>query len=241
MKKPNTSFGHFAQAWDDRAGNKGVESAKERIKAITEFLGTVKGKIIYEIACGNGYLSRKFVKDGAREVWASDIAPELITIAQTKYDPSGIKYLARDGSNFDKIPANHFDVVVIQHGLFYIKDIDTLVKGIHKILKPGGIFIYTLSHPLMHVARKDIGEKYDIMTKYREYLQIKSKLNTMHWDNPPVTYLSYQRPLSYYINACSKRKLFTVEMREPQSQTFLKKEIKKSSIPSSLIIKAVKV
>jgi len=110
----STSFGKFAAQWDAVA----TEDTKMKLPTVSvvfSLLGTTKKKIIYEIACGNGFFARTLVEKGAKEVWASDIAPELIDIAKTKYPPEGISYLVREGSDFSGIPKSYFDAVILEN------------------------------------------------------------------------------------------------------------------------------
>jgi predicted methyltransferase len=70
MKKVNTSFGKFAEVWDAKTGDKGTSSNPLTLKALLAGVGSVRGKNIYEIATGNGFLARNFIRSGAKEVWA---------------------------------------------------------------------------------------------------------------------------------------------------------------------------
>ena len=141
-KKISSSFDHIADEWDKKIGDGEKGDRKNTIKAVFELLGNAKNKRVYDIACGNGFLARKLFKQGAKEVWASDASPRLITIAKDKYSFKNIHYSVREAADFTRIPKSFFDAVVVHQGIFYIKDIDALVRGIKKILKPGGSFIF---------------------------------------------------------------------------------------------------
>lgn len=249
--KQTTSFGKFSEMWDRKTGNNGDVAAQETIKAVFKLAGELKGKKVYEIACGNGFLARKFIKKGASEVFASDISPELIVIAKQKYSTTGITYLTRDANNFNNLLKNNFDIVVIHCGMFYIKDIDKLLRGVASILKPNGSFIFNLSHPLLPLTRLDIGaldkngKVAELVEACNDYLSLCQKVIKRDWwvDNgrQPVSYLKYYRPISYYINLCGKNGLLVSAMSEPKSVSSIKGVIKKSKIPKSLVIKTIKI
>jgi ubiquinone/menaquinone biosynthesis C-methylase UbiE len=251
MKKVNTSFGKFAEVWDAKTGDKGTSSNPLTLKALLAGIGSVKGKNIYEVATGNGFLARNFARGGAKEVWASDVAPEMIDIAKSKYDQMEIKYFVRDGANITKFPKNHFDLVVINQGVFYIKDLDALFAGINKILKPGGQVVFTITHPLFTMARLDmdgyasLGKKVNVMEIYKHYLRPHPHLIKRTWEvggkEIPVEYHFYNRPLNSYFNALGKNQLFVSEIFEPKSAMKVKGKKLKSDIPGNLVIKAVKV
>src|SRR3989344_5958061 len=105
-----TSFGKFAELWDRKVGEDGGVSEQLSIKSALKLIGGIKNKKIYDIACGNGFLVRMLEKRGAKEIWASDVAPEMIALAKNKYKINKIKYLAREATNFTNIPNNYFDI-----------------------------------------------------------------------------------------------------------------------------------
>lgn len=155
--KTTTSFEHIADIWDAKTGDKGtkmVSAVRVTSKHIVDELKPLKGKRVYEIACGNGFLARKLVGK-VKEMRASDVSKKLIDFAQKKYDAKGIRYEVREATDFKAIPKNHFDAVIVHQGIFYIKDIEKLAKGISAILKKGGVVIFSEMHPLMYLANLD--------------------------------------------------------------------------------------
>ncbi len=247
--KVKTSFGHIAEAWDAKTGNTGVESVRENVKIITGMIEQPKGKLIYEIATGNGFLARKLYKAGAT-VYASDVAPELIKIAQTKYDSNGIKYSVREGSDCKGLPKRKFDAVIIHQGIFYIKDIDALTKGIASILKPGGMLIFTITHPLWFVMKASLSNEKasaklsPIMKRGLKYRKNYTVLVHRKWEESKgksIEYYTHMRPLSYYINSCAKHGLLVEQMVEPATRALRKGKLAKSPVPSVMVIKAIKI
>lgn len=252
MKKVKTSFGDFAAEWDAKVGDDGsrMQAIKLHLPIMLDMLGSVKGKRVYEIACGNGFLSRQLVKAGAKEVVASDVAPELISIAQTKYESQQIKYMVREGADTSGFKASYFDLVVIYQGIFYIENLEVLFKNIQKILKPGGVLLFSILHPIFPVFRKAMGEDtvmgepidiIELSKKYHQsYTQRVTKKWNVHGQLKTVQYWTYKRPMSAYVNIAAKYGLLVSEIAEPASVTMLKGKVKKSPIPSSLIIKTIK-
>lgn len=244
--KLTTSFGEYAEFWDVKVA-KGIKSTQLSIKGIFDLLGNPAKKSIYEIACGNGVLARLLAEKGAKIVWASDVAKEMIFIAQNKYEANGIKYLVREATNFKRIPRNFFDAVIIHQGIFYVKNVEALIKGVSKLLKPRGVLIFTIQHPLFPEARKAMSQTSgaakslaDLLQIQEQYLTTYNKVVSKDWDNHKVTYLSYKRPVSYYINLCGKYGLLVEAIQELKSQTKNKGKVFKSNIPSMIVVKAVK-
>lgn len=255
-KNKKTSFEHVADLWDAKTGdtlpskplsNKSG-SMKVTIDEVVKMIGSLKGKRLYEMACGNGHLSRYFKNNGAKEVFASDVSQRLITLAQTKYSPKGISYSVRAATDFKGIPKNYFDSVIIHQGIFYIDDLDVLVKGVHRVLKKGGTFIFTLIHPLYYVALADIGELShlkEVLGKYQPYLKDRLFKVEKEWSvngaQEKISYYHYRRPLSSYINVCAENHLLVSKISEPATRVRKDDKTLKSGIPSSMIIKVVKL
>ncbi|MFA7286583.1 MAG: class I SAM-dependent methyltransferase [Patescibacteria group bacterium] len=238
-----TSFNSLAAVWNERVGDVGLCIGGVSIKETLKLVGNLKNKRLYDIACGNGLLARKFIKSGAKEVYASDIAPALIRIAQEEYNADGITYLVRDGSNFKDIPKNYFDTVVIHQGIFYISDIRKLMKGVSTILKPGGTFVFTLPHPLALEARVASGKVRknlkELLKVQENYLKSYSVIVKKECLGKNVTYKTYKRSLSYYVNLCGNNNLHISAMCEFFSKA---KGLngKSSRIPHYMVIKAIK-
>lgn len=251
MKKIQTSFEHLAELWDAKTKNSGNVSDQTNLKTILKFVGNPKGLNIYEIACGNGYLSRKLKKAGAKEVHASDASPTLIDKATNSYDSNGIKYSVREGTDFSRLPKNHFDYIVIHQGIFYIKDITKLMRGAKSILKPGGSIVFNITHPLFQVFRFMLGTgkmtgPNSIVDALEAYPKKYTKPVHKHWmlngKKIAANYLSYSRPIDYYVTECIKAGLSITGFKETPSMGFAKnKGIIKSAMPSSIVIKATKI
>lgn len=243
--KPQTSFGHFAKLWDKKVGNQGAGN-KQITTTVIKFLGDISGKKIYDVACGNGFLSRKLLAKKAKTIYASDIAPELIEIAQTKYPADGIKYLVQTGDDFKNIPKNYFDSVVIHQGIFYIKKLENFIKGVSESLKPKGTFVFTMIHPLFPNARKAagdttaFGEPIDDVTMNEKYLTTYESIVTKQWGEENTEYLVYKRPMQTYINLCAKYNLLINQIAEIPYQANNPKH-NKTNIPGSLIIRCTKI
>lgn len=254
-RKQKTSFEHIAEIWDTKIGDTLARkplssksgSMKVSVDAVVGMIPVFKGKRFYEIACGNGFLARYLVEHGAQKMYASDVSKKLIHLAQTHYPSKGISYSVRSATDFTGLPKKFFNAIIIHQGIFYIDDLDTLMKGIYRILKKNGALIFTLIHPLYPVARADMGEisdLKDVIGKCRGYLKNRLTKVEKDWQvsnaQKKVAYWQYKRPLSSYINACGKAGLMISEMSEPATRMRSSGKTQRSSIPSSLIIKAIK-
>ncbi len=239
-----TSFDEFAAEYDLRMGNEGDYIHQKTIdKSLFKIAGSITNKIVYDIGCGNGYIARKLIKKGAREVWASDISPSLISLAKNKYKTMGINYLIRDGSNFKKIPKDHFDLVVINMTIHYLPNLNSLFSNIADILKPGGKFVFTTDHPLHSLYYFDIGKINDVKVVLDEanlYRKEHVAKKQNYWDKAKIL-KTYHRPFSVLINSLSKNGLMVDGLIEPLTKRGISKTAPESSIPSKFAMSAQKM
>jgi len=232
-----------AVSWDNRMGKGGNQLQRKILNpAIFHLIGSPKTKVIYDIACGNGHLARRLIRSGAREVWASDVSASMVAIARRKYRSRHIRYFVRNATNFKGIPSGKFDIILVNRAIGYIAKPGLLLRGIRRALKPGGIFIFTLSHPLKTVAFRGMGRKITLKTiidAAEQYLKVGA---------PPLANLSgsffenriYRRPISSYVNLCSRYGLYINGIEEPISKSTFQPGYRHTNIPMYVVIKARK-
>ena len=69
---------------------------------LLELLGDVRGKSILDLACGEGYYSRIFKRQGASRVLGVDLSSKMIDLARASERESqlGVEYVVGDATNF---------------------------------------------------------------------------------------------------------------------------------------------
>lgn len=106
-------------------------------------IGNFADKSILDLACGDGFYTRKFKPD-AKDVLGVDISEKMIELARQEEarKPLGIKYLVGDVIELGEM--GHFDLVVASFLLHYSQTKEQLLKmcqNIYANLKTGGRFI----------------------------------------------------------------------------------------------------
>ena len=130
-RKPMTSFDSFAEQYAKTMGDTGDYTHRKTINpTLFKAIGNFKGKVIYDIGCGNGYIAKKLAREGAKEVRAPDISKKLISIAKNEYENPGnkIKYFVSEASDFSNLPKNHFDLIIMNMSIHYIKDFEKFAR-----------------------------------------------------------------------------------------------------------------
>lgn len=109
-------------------------------------LAVREGATVLEIACGTGIVTRK-LKDAlpaSAKLVATDLNQEMINFAQHKFTADEtIQWQQADAM---KLPFadQSFDAVVCQFGLMFIPDKAAAVCEVRRVLKPGGIFLFSV-------------------------------------------------------------------------------------------------
>jgi len=223
-------------------------------------VGTSRGKEILDLGCGNGYLSRKLARSGAK-VTAVDSSQRMIRNARA-HDPNGslgISYVCCDARRMAVIPSSKFDLVFGNMSLMDIGDAEGAVKEVSRVLRSGGRFVASISHPCFDVmsnsrwiAEKRMGSPpvvYRQVTGYRKSFSEKVPWNSSQ--NRKSYTESYHRPLNWYARVFRNCGMAITKLEEPApTREFIEEEQKEQGdfdgvgfleVPLHLVIEAVKL
>jgi demethylmenaquinone methyltransferase/2-methoxy-6-polyprenyl-1,4-benzoquinol methylase len=116
---------------------------KSAIQQLRERLQEKQHPKILDIACGTGDLAFEAIKQipGA-DVTGSDITVPMLDLFRKKIEKRGLKMKVEEGDVEDlKYPDNSFDAVTIGFATRNFTNLDIAFREIHRVLKPGGVFI----------------------------------------------------------------------------------------------------
>jgi SAM-dependent methyltransferase len=202
-----------AAVWDARMGDTGNDFFNDLCwPAILRLLNPQDGQHILDIACGNGLTSRHLAALGA-QVTAFDFSENMIELARVRTNPkSGITYHVLDATDekalldtlLDDAP---YDAALSNMALFDMADIEPLFHVLPRLLKPGGSFVFSLTHPAfnnassVHLAEQwdDAGIKTRYAVKISRYIT-PSQMSGVALRNQPKPQLYFDRPLQSYFN-----------------------------------------
>ena len=144
-----------AHWWDDRIGD-GNDFQTLLIEPATERLLAVSAEdVILDIACGAGRFARRMAELGASVV-AFDQSAKFIERARRRTpDDAAVEYHVLDAADADpllSLGARRFDKAVCTMGLIDMPEIKPLLLALPQMLKPGGVFVFSLTHPCFHSA-----------------------------------------------------------------------------------------
>lgn len=88
-----------------------------------------------------------FQEKGVSDVIGIDLSEKMLQTAQEKNTDEKISYrcMAMEEAHF---PAATFDVVISSLAFHYIQDFESIVRRIGTWLKPQGVFVFSVEHPV---------------------------------------------------------------------------------------------
>lgn len=121
-------------------------------------LGNLQGKSLLDLACGDGFYTRRFRSAGAGPVTGIDLSPETIARAKAVEveENRGIEYLHGDVMELEL--DQKYDVVTAIHLLHYLEteaEIAAVLRAIRSLLNVGGRFITMIANPEFDLNKHD--------------------------------------------------------------------------------------
>lgn len=138
-----TFFAQYAQMSRSQMGLSGAGEWSLMQKLLPEF----KGKSVLDLGCGYGWHCKYAEGKGAKEVLGLDLSTKMIEEAKKRNPGEKITYRVSSLEEYD-YPKEQWDVVISNLVLHYIQDLDGIFRKIYRTLKPGGILVFNIEHPV---------------------------------------------------------------------------------------------
>lgn len=116
-------------------------------ETLKKLLPDFHGKSMLDLGCGYGWHCIYAAEHGASAVVGIDISRRMLEVARAKTSFPQVRYrcVAMEDMEFDE---GSFDVVLSSLALHYIEDFEPVVRKVHRFLKPGGSFLFSVEHPV---------------------------------------------------------------------------------------------
>lgn len=124
----------------------GLNSAGEW-RQLQSLFPDLRGKTVLDLGCGYGWHSKYSADQGAQSVLGLDLSERMIKEAQRRNPADNITYKICAVDNYE-YPEASYDFVISNLVLHYIADLDSIFEKVFQTLKPGGIFLFNIEHPV---------------------------------------------------------------------------------------------
>jgi ubiquinone/menaquinone biosynthesis C-methylase UbiE len=247
--------------YDKKQGEAGDLWHRELIDPVLlRVIGNCRGLSVLDLACGNGYISRRLARSGAK-VTALDSSPKMVKNARA-HDPKNslkIRYIVSEATRMAGIPDGSLDLVFANMSLMDIEDAEGAVAEVSRVLKKGGRFVASIPHPCFlvesnsgWVMEKNAFEPPKVYRKVRAYRKLFSEKVPWRVGETERRFTrEFHRPLSWYARVLSSSGMAITALEEPEpTKEFLEKEAEKEGdldskgfleVPLHLVIEATKL
>lgn len=137
----------FFQEYAKMSRSKDGLSAAGEWHQLKPLFPPLKGKTVLDLGCGYGWHCKFAAEQGALRVLGLDLSQKMIDEAISRNQDRQIEYRVCGIEAYD-YPDNTWDCVVSNLALHYIENIEEIFQKVYRTLKPDGIFIFNIEHPV---------------------------------------------------------------------------------------------
>jgi len=188
---------------------------------LLDLLGKIEGKKILDLGCGFGNFSRMLAEKGAI-VDCVDISEEMIkSCKEYSKNINNIKCQICDSSNLKIFNDNSFDAVVMNMVFLSIDSKEKVEKTFHevsRILKKGGVFLFTDLHPLCIMIPKTLTEEQNLLdgfSYFKDNSVYKSKV-ILSDNSTSIEFIDSHWTLETYTKFINDSGMYIYRIIEPQ-------------------------
>lgn len=188
--------------------------------AVIEAVGPAAGMDILDMGCGEGYLTRLMSRAGARVVGV-DACERFTEAARAEASAQGLHIEYRFG-RAESLPCSDgsFDVVLANHVLNELPDLEEPVQEVGRVLKIGGRFVALMLHPCFYRANfTKVGELLPITPgEYFGDRELSQHFMVSGLKSPAPVRM-WLRPLEAYVSAITRAGMVITSLSEPHPST----------------------
>lgn len=173
--------------------------------------GQLTGLRVLNAGCGSGLYSAILAKRGA-SVLGIDASKKMIEIASRERPHDCDLSYSVDDIAAMRVPDASFDLVMCNYVLENISDIAGVFTEFHRVMKPGGFCIVSISHPLRAQAIREqrAGQEVWTLQDYFAHGERKSDFGG------GMVVPKYKRPIEDYTEAVNAADLLIRRLLEPR-------------------------
>jgi ubiquinone/menaquinone biosynthesis C-methylase UbiE len=209
----------IANEYDARMSDDGNDFHQKLIRPATvRLLNPKKGERVLDIACGNGIFERYLAAQDVTVV-AFDFSTSMIARAKERCADylDHVDFFVADATDYNQLIAlgggKPFDKAVANMAVMGFPQIEPLFRAVYEMLKPGGVFVFSVMHPCFQTPGIDFTEDGNgIIT--RNYIEWAQTCDQVLSTSDKCTY-HWHRPLSELLRAAFSSGFVMDSIEEP--------------------------
>lgn len=217
MNRHRTSWDHVASWYDALLRNEGTYQKELILPNLLRLMDIKPGQVVLDLACGQGFFSREFHKQGAQVVGV-DIAQRMISIAR-QISPPDIEFKVGSAEDLNFIEDQSVDKVALILAIQNIENVKGVFAECARVLKPNGALYIVMNHPAFRIPKASSwgwdeasGVLYRRIDRYLSESKVKIQMHP--GDNPKQFTISFHRPLQLYFKHLSKAGFCVTRLEE---------------------------
>lgn len=136
------------------------------------------GKVVADVACGEGYGSA-MLAESASQVYGIDLAEEAIEWARGRYAKPNLSFFQGNGLNLP-LRTDSCDVVVSFETIEHVADPDRLLAEFARVLKKGGLLIVSTPDKEVYNRQRSEPNPFHIHEMYRDEFEVILRKHFKH-------------------------------------------------------------
>lgn len=137
----------FFEEYGKMARSRGGLRAAGEWHMLKPLFPPLEGKAVLDLGCGYGWHCAYAAEQGAVKVLGLDLSHKMIEEAKRRNASDKIEYRVCGMEDYE-YPEGSWDCAVSNLTLHYIENLDGVFQKVHKTLKPGGVFLFNIEHPV---------------------------------------------------------------------------------------------
>ena len=129
--------------------------------SVLRALGIRPGMTVVDLCCGDGYFTAPLAALARGELYALDLDPALLALAQGETTRQGLKarqWICADARNIDRLVPEKVHFVLLANTFHGVPHKAVLARAVAAVLKPGGLFALINWHPLPREQTQVLGQ-----------------------------------------------------------------------------------
>ncbi len=170
----------------------------------------LSGQKVLDLGCGYGNYAEYFRSIGAKTT-GIDGSTNLLNIARAKYPD--VTFVLADLTKPIPLSDESFDLVFCNQVLMDIENIEFVFAEVKRLLKPNGIFYYSIVHPAFYSGEWQVDSNgFKNGKLVSSYIEPSISINHF-WGETT----HFHRPLSYYLNLAADTGFILRHTEEPKT------------------------